>query len=201
MELSYLVKTNTKFETHMDRRDFLKKSAVLTAAATVPGMAFAGERQHIQGNGTSQEGQHIHGNNTAGEASEGDGAERKLIDTPPMLQNYAATSMGIAFGVSSMANGYVDEFAIETIRTYSDKEFQSISRGDLDLDDAESQEAKKETEEIAKNNDDLVKDIKEVLGDKVAEVKISSRLKSGAVCLVADANCNFCWYLCSKHIC
>ena len=81
----------------------------------------------------------------------------------------------------------VDEFAIETIRTYSDKEFQSISRGDLDLDDAESQEAKKETEEIAKNNDDLVKDIKEVLGDKVAEVKISSRLKSGAVCLVADA--------------
>ncbi|MCI7611465.1 MAG: molecular chaperone HtpG [Selenomonadaceae bacterium] len=81
----------------------------------------------------------------------------------------------------------VDEFAIETIRTYGDKEFQSISRGDLDLDDAESQEAKKETEEIAKNNDDLVKDIKEVLGDKVAEVKISSRLKSGAVCLVADA--------------
>ena len=55
------------------------------------------------------------------------------------------------------------------------------------MDDAESQEAKKETEEIAKNNDDLVKDIKEVLGDKVAEVKISSRLKSGAVCLVADA--------------
>ena len=108
MELSYLVKTNTKFETHMDRRDFLKKSAVLTAAATVPGMAFAGKRQHIQGNGTSQEGQHIHGNNIAGEASEGDGTERKLIDTPPMLQNYAATSMGIAFGVSSMANGYVE---------------------------------------------------------------------------------------------
>lgn len=81
----------------------------------------------------------------------------------------------------------VDEFAVETIRNYSDKEFQSISRGDLDLDDAESKEAKKETEEIAKSNDDLVKDIKEVLGDKVAEVKISSRLKSSAVCLVSDA--------------
>ena len=73
----------------------MKKSAVLTAAATVPGMAFAGERQHIQGNGTSQEGQHIHGNNTAGEASEGDGTERKLIDTPPMLQNYAAETLSI----------------------------------------------------------------------------------------------------------
>ena len=32
-----------------------------------------------------------------------------------------------------------------------------------------------------------MKDVKEVLGDKVADVKISSRLKSSAVCLVADA--------------
>ena len=81
----------------------------------------------------------------------------------------------------------VDEFAIEAIRTYADKEFQSISRGDLDLDDAESQEVKKETEELTKTNDDLIKDIKETLADKVAEVKISARLKSSAVCLVADA--------------
>ncbi len=82
----------------------------------------------------------------------------------------------------------VDEFCVETIREYEGKSFQSISRGDLDLDDAESQEVKKETEEIQKDNGDLLKDIKEVLGDKVAEVKVSARLKSSAVCLVADAN-------------
>lgn len=46
--------------------------------------------------------------------------------------------------------------------------------------------SEKETETIAKSNEDLIKDIKETLGDKVAEVKISSRLKSSAVCLVAD---------------
>lgn len=80
----------------------------------------------------------------------------------------------------------VDEFTIEAIREYEGKSFHSISRGDLDLGDAESEEAKKETEEIQKTNDNLLKDIKEVLGDKVAEVKVSSRLKSGAVCLVAD---------------
>ena len=80
----------------------------------------------------------------------------------------------------------VDEFAIESIREYEGKQFHSISRGDLGLDDAESEEAKKETEDIAKKNDDLMKDIKEALGDKVAEVKVSSRLKSSAVCLVAD---------------
>lgn len=80
----------------------------------------------------------------------------------------------------------VDEFAIETLRSYNEKPFHSISRGDLGLDDAESQEVKKETEEIGKENGDLMKDIKEVLGDKVADVKVSSRLKTSAVCLVAD---------------
>lgn len=80
----------------------------------------------------------------------------------------------------------VDEFAMETLRNYDEKPFHSISRGDLGLDDAESQEVKKETEEIGKENGALMKDIKEVLGDKVADVKVSSRLKTSAVCLVAD---------------
>ena len=80
----------------------------------------------------------------------------------------------------------VDEFCIETLREYDGKQFHSISRGDLDLDDAESQEVKKETEDIQKKNDDLLKDIKESLTDKVADVKVSARLKSSAVCLVAD---------------
>lgn len=110
------------------------------------------------------------------------GTDKATIEKLPQMELLKEKGLEVLYLLDP-----VDEFAIETIRTYSDKEFQSISRGDLDLDDAESQEAKKETEEIAKNNDDLVKDIKELLGDKVAEVKISSRLKSGAVCLVADA--------------
>ncbi len=81
----------------------------------------------------------------------------------------------------------VDEFCVTTLHEYDGKEFHSISQGDLDLDDAESQEVKKETEKLQKDNGDLMKDVKEVLGDKVADVKISSRLKSSAVCLVADA--------------
>ena len=80
----------------------------------------------------------------------------------------------------------MDEFAIEALHEYDGKHFHSISRGELNLGDAESEEMKKETEEIAKESGDLMKDIKEVLGDKVAEVKVSARLKSGAVCLVAD---------------
>ena len=80
----------------------------------------------------------------------------------------------------------VDEFAIEALHEYNGKHFRSISRGDLNLGDEESKETKKEAEEIAKESGDLMKDIKEVLGDKVADVKVSNRLKSSAVCIVAD---------------
>ena len=67
------------------------------------------------------------------------------------------------------------------------KKFHSISQGDLDLDDDEYKEEKKKAEDLAKSNEDLLKDIKDVIGDKVADVRLSNRLKSGAVCLVADA--------------
>ena len=79
----------------------------------------------------------------------------------------------------------IDEFAIEALREYDGKKFQSLSRGDLKLDDVESEEVKKENENLAKDNENLLKDMKEVLGDKVSEVKLSNRLKSSAVCLVA----------------
>ena len=110
------------------------------------------------------------------------GSDRNTIEKLPQMELLRDKGLEVLYLLDP-----VDEFAIETIRKYDDKEFQSISRGDLDLDDAESKEVKKEAEEIAKTNDQLVKDIKEALGDKVSEVKISSRLKSSAVCLVADA--------------
>lgn len=82
----------------------------------------------------------------------------------------------------------VDEFAIEALREYGDKKFHSVSRGDLELDDVEAQEVKKEAETIAKDNESLIKAIKETLDNKIADVKISNRLKASAVCLVSDNN-------------
>ena len=82
----------------------------------------------------------------------------------------------------------VDEFAIDALGEHKDKKFQSISRANLNLDDIESPEEKKETEELAKEKDSLVKAIKEHLKNKVADVRISRRLKSSAVCLVSDDN-------------
>lgn len=82
----------------------------------------------------------------------------------------------------------VDEFTIDVLHDYAEKEFQSITRENFELDDAESQKTKAEVEEIAKSHEDLLKDVKEAIGDPVHEVRLTSRLKSGAVCLVTGAN-------------
>ena len=78
-----------------------------------------------------------------------------------------------------------DEFVTGMIHTYAEKQFQSVSNGDLDL---ESEEEKKEREEKAEANKDMLTAIKEDLGDKVSEVRISSRLgENDPVCLSAAA--------------
>lgn len=65
----------------------------------------------------------------------------------------------------------VDEFVLKVMREYNEKEFRSISA----YDESEVSEAVE--------NKELTDFIKEKLGDKVTEVKLSSRLKSHPVCL------------------
>jgi molecular chaperone HtpG len=109
------------------------------------------------------------------------GRDKSIIEKLPQMELLKEKGIEVLY-----LTDQVDEFAIEALHEYDGKPFHSISRGDLELDDAESQEVKKETEDIAKKNDDLMKDIKTALGEKVADVKVSTRLKSSAVCLVAD---------------
>jgi molecular chaperone HtpG len=111
------------------------------------------------------------------------GKEKNTLDALPQMELLRDKDIEVLYFLDP-----VDEISVESLHEYDGKEFKNISRGELDLDDVESQEAKKQTEDIAKQNEDLMKDIKEVLGEKVSAVKISTRLKSGAVCLVADEN-------------
>lgn len=74
----------------MDRRDFLKTSAVAAVGLGLGLDALASEQK-----------------TDSKEKGSGASAGDKLIISAPMLQNYAETSMGVAFAVSAMANGYV----------------------------------------------------------------------------------------------
>ena len=77
----------------------------------------------------------------------------------------------------------VDEFAIKVLIDYNGKKFKSVSDNDLDLGTTEEkEEVKKQTED----NKDMFEFMKEALGDRVAEVKLSSRLKNAPVCISSN---------------
>ena len=82
----------------------------------------------------------------------------------------------------------VDEFCFQMMRDYKVKPFKSVAQGDLDI---ESEEEKKELEKTNEENKDLLTAIKDALGDKVVDVKVSSRLKSHPVCLVSSEGLSF----------
>lgn len=74
----------------------------------------------------------------------------------------------------------VDEFTIKMIMNYKEKEFKSISASDLDLStDEEKEEFKKKSED----SKGMFEFMKESLGDKISEVRLSSKLKTHPVCL------------------
>ena len=78
----------------------------------------------------------------------------------------------------------VDEFMLQMLRSYGDKEkekeFRNISADDLGIEtDAEKEEVKAKNEE----NKELFEAMKEALDGKVTEVRLSQRLKSHPVCL------------------
>ena len=77
----------------------------------------------------------------------------------------------------------VDEFSIQFMRNYDEKEFKSVNQGELDLD---TEEEKEEIKKAAEENKDLLTTMLEGISDEVKEVRVSSRLKSHPVCLVSD---------------
>ena len=109
------------------------------------------------------------------------GKDRVSVERLPQMELLREKNIEVLYLID-----HVDEFAIDTLREYQGKSFQSVSRGDLNLDDIDSSGSKKDIEAIGKENASLIQAIKDQLHDKISDVKISNRLKSSAVCLVSD---------------
>lgn len=82
----------------------------------------------------------------------------------------------------------VDEWMMSHLTEFNEKQFASITRGDLDLGDLDDEETKKAQEESEKEVEGLVERIKTVLGDKVKEVRFTHRLTDSPACVVVDDN-------------
>ena len=108
------------------------------------------------------------------------GESIKKIDLLPQTEFVKSKGYEILYLTDEM-----DEFVFNILGQYKEKPFKSVSAEDIAEDDAEAKENMKKLEE---DNKELLEDIKNALGDKVSEVKLSPRLKSSAVCLTTKGD-------------
>ncbi|WP_419954253.1 molecular chaperone HtpG [Neobacillus niacini] len=79
----------------------------------------------------------------------------------------------------------IDEFAIKMLMTYKEKDFKSISSGDLGI---EGEENKSDSESEEKEYKEIFDYMKNILEGKVKDVRVSKRLKSHPVCLATEGD-------------
>ncbi len=80
----------------------------------------------------------------------------------------------------------VDDWVVAHLTEFEGKPLQSVAKGGLDLGALQDQEDQEQHHKGADELEDLTKRLKDALGDRVTEVRVSQRLTSSPACLVAD---------------
>src|SRR5690606_30094367 len=93
----------------------------------------------------------------------------------PQLEAFKARGIEVL-----LLSDRIDEWMLGYLHEYDGKKLQSVAKGELPLDE----EAKKQQEEAAKQAEPLVARLKALLGDRVADVRVSARLTDSPSCLV-----------------
>ena len=78
----------------------------------------------------------------------------------------------------------IDEWVMGHIENYEGKRFKDATRGDLELAGLESTADRKQHDAELKESKGLLKRVKDALGERVSEVRVSERLKESPACLV-----------------
>ena len=92
----------------------------------------------------------------------------------PQLEAFKAKGIEVL-----LMSDRIDEWMIGSLSEYEGKKLNSVAKGEVPLDEAD----KAKQEEAAKQAEPLLKKLKELLGDRVGEVKVSARLTDSPSCL------------------
>lgn len=116
------------------------------------------------------------------------GSSRESISIDPHLEIFKLKGLEVLYLYEP-----ADEFVISSIMKYKDYEFKSVDQAELKkINKFENVEVKKETEKLDSDDElhfsSLLSRIKDILGDKVKEVRVSERLKDSPACLVNPDN-------------
>jgi molecular chaperone HtpG len=80
----------------------------------------------------------------------------------------------------------IDAWVMDHLQTFEGKKFKDATRGDLELGQLASAADKEKAETQLKESKSLLKRVKDSLGERVSEVRVSTRLKDSAAVLVAS---------------
>lgn len=92
----------------------------------------------------------------------------------PQLEAFKAKGIEVL-----LMSDRIDEWMIGSLSEYEGKKLKSVAKGDVPLDEAD----KAKQEEATKEAEPLLKKLKELLGDRVGDVKVSARLTDSPSCL------------------
>ncbi|EIM04424.1 molecular chaperone HtpG [Rhodanobacter denitrificans] len=92
----------------------------------------------------------------------------------PQLEAFKAKDIEVL-----LMSDRIDEWMIGSLSEYEGKKLKSVAKGEVPLDEA----GKKKQEEATKEAAPLLKKLKDLLGDRVADVKVSARLTDSPSCL------------------
>ncbi len=104
------------------------------------------------------------------------GESRQSIENSPHLEAFQAKGYEVL-----VLTDPIDEMWVESVPGYEEKQFQSVAKGEVDLDSETSDEQKKEFS-------GLLTWLSTSLSEQVKEVRLSSRLTTSPACIVGDQN-------------
>ncbi|MFY1692713.1 molecular chaperone HtpG [Plantactinospora sp. WMMB782] len=111
------------------------------------------------------------------------GESRTMIENSPHMEAFRAKGYEVL-----LLTDPVDEMWVSAVPEFDGKKFQSIAKGQVDLDtDEEKETAGAEREQQEKDFADLLGWLTDQLADQVKEVRLSSRLTTSPACIVGDA--------------
>ena len=125
----------------------------------------------------------------------------QALENSPQMEGFKDKDIEVIYLIDT-----VDNFWVTVQNDYKGKEFKSITKGDIDIEnlndeetdnkndedkeikfDDEKEEKKEDLKDITNSKyDNLLTFIKDTLKGKINDVKISKKLTSSPVCLVAD---------------
>jgi len=106
----------------------------------------------------------------------------KAAKTSPHLEIFKKKGIEVV-----LLHDRIDEWLMGHLNEYDGKQFQDVTRGELDLGSLSEDDGKKK-EKAEKKFESLVSRIKELLGERVKEVRLTHRLTDSPACLAIDDN-------------